>query len=47
MSRHSRGGGLGRRLPLRRRLEIVMDDLAKPEREIANEMDCGDDLENR
>src|SRR5215469_16146779 len=47
MSRHSRGGRLGRRLPLRRRGEIVVGDLAEAEREIANEMNRGDDLEHR
>src|SRR4051794_28167100 len=47
MSRHSCGGRPGRRLPLRGRGKIVVDDLAEAEREIANEMNRGDDLEYR
>src|SRR5262245_37758322 len=47
MSSHSRGGRLGRRLPPRGGLEIVVGDFAEAERQIANEMDRRYDLEHR
>src|ERR1700730_17861383 len=47
MSRTSRGGRCQRRLALRGgRLQIVVDDLAEAERDIANEVNRGHDLEH-
>src|SRR5260370_28355396 len=47
MSRNSRGGRFQRRLALRGgRLQGIVDDLAEAERDIANEVDRGHDLEH-
>src|SRR5215831_8612676 len=47
MSRNSRGGRFQRRLALRDgRLQVIVDDLAEAERDIANEVNRGHDLEH-
>src|SRR5215468_10085912 len=47
MSRYSRRGRLERQFSFRRGLKIVVGDFAEAEREVANEMNGGDQLEHR